>query len=487
MSDAEATSIRETLLRQCLAADPAPWYPKDYAENSGVDRESLYGPLNDLRSANLVQLTEWVRGRGQGYVITPLGREALNDPGFLAQVRDGKTPSQPLAKAEPAAPATRFDIGEVARKAFFSASQPRIVPILLLANLVMFAVSFGVAYRSGVGAWHFLGSGDPIALDKSGAVTVEDLARGEWWRLGTSCFLHYGLLHLTLNMFSLVLLSRVESLWGPGRYLVLFLMCGICGNCVGIFFRPAENEKVFCLAGASGALWGVMASQAVWLLLHRSHLPPDQVRRWAQQLFFTLVLNVGVSMLPNVSAAAHIGGGVAGAIAAVFLQMHRYGTTLQRAVAGLTLALIPTIFLLGLATAFEYDHRLQPYLMKVHREQIDGRLGKLPLSLDELEPKAEKLHLQESAKRDSAELSRVRDGLRGLVKQAKEARDWLDKWSPVSGAKGLKERGLALVNALIPYAEALDTYAGGVAVENMNELRNNWREARLAWTQSMGK
>lgn len=256
MSDADATPLRETLLRQCLTADPTPWYPKEYAQSSGADRDSLYGPLNDLRAANLVQLTEWIRGKGQGYVITPLGKEVLSDPVFLAQLRDGKPPAQSVVKAEPAAAATRFEIGEIARKAFYSPGQPRIVPLLLLANLIMFAVSLVVANRAGVGAWHFMGSGDPIALDKAGAVTVEDLARGEWWRLITSCFLHFGLLHLTLNMFSLVLLSRVESLWGSGRYLVLFLMCGICGNCVGIYFRPAENDKIFCLAGASGALWG---------------------------------------------------------------------------------------------------------------------------------------------------------------------------------------------------------------------------------------
>ena len=45
MSDEFTTPVRETLLRQCLAADPGPWYPKDYAEKTGTDRESLYGPL----------------------------------------------------------------------------------------------------------------------------------------------------------------------------------------------------------------------------------------------------------------------------------------------------------------------------------------------------------------------------------------------------------------------------------------------------------
>ena len=101
MSDAETTPIRETLLRQCLAADPAPWYPKEYAQTSGVNRDSLYGPLNDLRVANLVQLTEWIRGKGQGYVITPLGREVLADPVALGQLRDGKPPAAPAQRLSP--------------------------------------------------------------------------------------------------------------------------------------------------------------------------------------------------------------------------------------------------------------------------------------------------------------------------------------------------------------------------------------------------
>ncbi len=447
----------------------------------------MYGPLNDLRTANLVQLTEWIRGKGQGYVITPLGKEVLGDPLFLAQLREGKPTAKPTPVAETPTATTRFDLGEVARRAFYFPGQARITPLLILANLVMFAISLAVAYHDGVGAWHFLKSGDPVVLQKVGAVTADDLARGDWWRLVTNCFLHFGLLHLTVNMVSLAVLWRVEVLWGAGRFLILYLTCGICGSCAGIYFNPGDVHKVVCLAGASGALWGVMASGAIWLALHYSHLAPQDVRRWVQQLFFTLLLNVGVNMLPSVSVSAHVGGAVAGAIAAVLLQMHRFGPAPRRAVAGLLLALLPTLFLLGLATAFEYDHRLQPFLVRVNQEQIDAKIGKLPNSLDELEPKADKLHLQAADKRDPGELSHVRDGLRGLVKQAKEGHDWLDKWTPVGSAKALREKGLAMVDALIPYAEALDTYAGGVVVENLNELRKNWQDARLGWTQAMSK
>jgi membrane associated rhomboid family serine protease len=489
MPDEPTTNIRETLLRQILATEPGAWYLKDHSDTAGIDPETLYGPLNDLRVASLVQLTEWVQGKGQGYIITPLGKEVLNDPVFLNELRDGRiTQAAPAPeKASDRPIATRFDLGEAARRAFFYGAPVRVVPILIIANLVMFTVSFAVAYRTGVPAGRFLGGGDVLALHKVGAVGADDLAKGEWWRLITSCFLHFGLLHLTLNMFSLGLMSRVEGLWGSGRFLVLYLTCGLCGSCTGVFYNPGDETKIVYLAGASGALWGVMISEAVWLLLHRSHLPPGDVRRWLQQLFFTLLLNVGVSMLPGVSASAHFGGGIAGAFASILLQMHRFGSPGKRALAGFLLAMLPTIYLLGLATAFEYDSRLQPFMVKVYREQIDARLGKLPVAMDDLEPKAEKLFLQESAKRDPAELSRVRDGLSGLTKQAKEAREWVERSAPVGSAKPMRERGLEMIDALIPYAESLDKQAGGVVVAEINDQRKKWQDARVAWTQVVGK
>ena len=60
-----------------------------------------------------------------------------------------------------------------------------------------------------------------------------------------------------------------------------------------MFYNPGTVERAVYLAGASGALWGVMASEAVWLIRNRSHLPPSQVRQWLQQIFFTLLLNLG--------------------------------------------------------------------------------------------------------------------------------------------------------------------------------------------------
>ena len=489
MSDIAATSLRETLLRQCLAADPNPWYPKDYAEANGLDRESLYAPLNDLRLAGLVQLTDWVAGKGQGYVVTMLGRDVLSDPAALAQLRDGMPVTGPPAAPAPAASSatTAFDIGEAARRAFFTPGQVRVVPMLIFINVLAFGASLAVAARSGVDMMEFLGRGSPIVLERAGALTAQGIARGEWWRLITNIFLHYGLMHLLLNMTSLFLARRVEAFWGSGRFLALYLISGVCGSCVAVYYNPGEGGNINVLAGASGALWGVMTSEVVWLFLNRSHLPPDGIRLWTRQLMFMLLLNVGVSMLPNVSAAAHFGGGITGILAAFLLRVHKYGPGHKRSMAGALLAFLPTLFLLGLSVAMESDRRLQPYLAAVYREQITDRVGRLPGLLAEYEPQADALFAQDSARRDQAEVSKVRDGLQGLVKRSKEAGEWTRKSSPVDYAKPMRERGLALVDALVPFAEALDKQAGGEVVGNMNELRSNWQQARVGWEKVIEK
>jgi rhomboid protease GluP len=489
MSDSAATSLRETILRQVLASDPGPWYPSDYARSAGLNREGLYAPLNDLRVAGLVQLTEWIAGKGQGYVLTMLGREVLSDPAALTQLGDAQMIApRPTASTDAAGgTATTFDIGEAARRAYYEAGRVRVVPVLMLINIVAFTGSFAVAARSGFDPWDFLGKGGPLVLEKVGALSVTDIAKGEWWRLLTNCFLHYGLMHLVLNMTSLFLARRVEALWGSGRFLVLYLICGVCGSCVAVWFNPGDGGKVMVLAGASGALWGVMTSAIVWLLLNRSHLPPEQVRQWISQLSFTLLLNIGVSMLPQVSAAAHFGGGIAGILAAFLLRVHKFGPVTKRSMAGVLLAFLPTIFLIGLSTAMATDPRLQPFLAEEYREEIGEHVGKLPGALAPLEVEADRLFALESSKRDPAEVKKVREGLHGLLKQAHDAGEWAKKSDPVDYAKPVKEKGIALVDAIVPFAEALEKQAGGETVANMNDLRKNWQDARSAWDKVTAK
>jgi hypothetical protein len=135
----------------------------------------------------------------------------------------------------------------------------------------------------------------------------------------------------------------------------------------------------------------------------------------------------------------------------------------------------------------ESDRRLQPFLADVYREQITDRVGRLPGVLADYEPKADALFVQESAKRDPDEVAKVREGLQGLVKQAQEAADWTKKTSPVDHAKPMREKGLSLVDAIVPFAQALEKQAGGEVVQNINDLRNNYQIAKAAWDKAVAK
>jgi rhomboid protease GluP len=487
MSD-PAESLRETILRQCEAASPSPWYPKLYAEQAGADREALYGPLNDLRLANLVELTEWVEGKGQGYLITPLGREVLADPLFLSQLRAGKNAPAPAPTSGPEPQPTgetRFERGEAARSAFFLPGRARVVPVLLAVNLLAFVASVVYAVGEGVPFGRFIAGGDSIALNKFGGLSAPGLAKGEWWRLVTSTFLHFGIMHLAMNMFTLYLLRRVEVLWGSGRFLVLYLICGLCGSCAGIYYHPTDGDKFVVLGGASGALWGAMMSEVGWLVLNRSHLPPSDVRQALQNILLTLFLNVGVSMLPNVSAAAHFGGGLAGFLCALLLQLHRFGPPTQRTSAGMLLALIPTICLLALSAAMVNDPRLQPFVVKEFRRQVDERVGRLPPAFEPLEKRADVLHNQASDRRDRAEVESLRSDLRGLVAQAKDTAEWLNRVDPPDPAKSLKDKAAKLVETLTGYAEALEKRAGDGA--DVAGPRKAYQEAKVAWDTAISK
>src|SRR5512144_606640 len=66
------------VLRWVAAAKGEPWFPSRHAAQTGGDRDALDEPLAALRDAGLVRVEAWVRGQGQGYVLTPEGCEAVS-------------------------------------------------------------------------------------------------------------------------------------------------------------------------------------------------------------------------------------------------------------------------------------------------------------------------------------------------------------------------------------------------------------------------
>jgi len=114
------------------------------------------------------------------------------------------------------------------------------------------------------------------------------------------------------------------------------------------------NGASLLLAGASGAIWGLMTSLLAWLLLNRDRLPPALVADWSRKLGLMFLLNIGVSFIPGVSWAGHLGGGLAGFISAGLANAWRLGDPLRRGAAIVMLILLPVACIVALAAAMKY-------------------------------------------------------------------------------------------------------------------------------------
>jgi membrane associated rhomboid family serine protease len=157
------------------------------------------------------------------------------------------------------------------------------------------------------------------AIDSSGQVI--GVAEGEWWRLITAAFLHYGPLHLGMNMLVLWFIGpALEDYLGHGRYALLYLVSGLAGSAGALIWSSGAPT-----VGASGAIWGLMGAALV--------LEARRIYVFGGQALGLVVLNLALTFLiPGISIGGHIGGLIGGALAILAF------TTLRRTPALATLA-----------------------------------------------------------------------------------------------------------------------------------------------------
>jgi membrane associated rhomboid family serine protease len=127
---------------------------------------------------------------------------------------------------------------------------------------------------------------------------------GQYGRLITAAFLHYGLLHIAFNMMALLMIGPfLERLLGWWRFGSIYLLAAL-GSSVAVY---AFDSRYVAAAGASGAIYGLFA--AALILVRELQLNP-------QWLIGTIVLNfVFTFSVPGISKLGHIGGFVVGGAA----------------------------------------------------------------------------------------------------------------------------------------------------------------------------
>jgi len=141
-----------------------------------------------------------------------------------------------------------------------------------------------------------------------GALYGPLVATGDWERLITAAFLHYGPIHLGMNMLALWWIGRPLENWlGPVRYLLLYLVAGLAGSAGALIANPTAVT-----VGASGAIFGILGAAIV--------LERQQTYVLGGSAITLLVVNLAFTFaVPGISIGGHLGGLAGGALAILAL------------------------------------------------------------------------------------------------------------------------------------------------------------------------
>jgi rhomboid protease GluP len=177
---------------------------------------------------------------------------------------------------------------------------------ILLACLIVF-VQFGLSQSTDDYGSNYL---------EAGAATPALVATGQWWRLLTANFVHFGFFHILMNGIGIYYLGpRLEFELGLRRYLTLFLVSGTVGGAFAVLLYPPYVS----MAGASGGLFGMLgAYMAIGVRSGQGlgdYFQSPAGRSMGSILLINLVYGL---VVPQISLAGHIGGFLAGLCLCLF-------------------------------------------------------------------------------------------------------------------------------------------------------------------------
>ena len=190
------------------------------------------------------------------------------------------------------------------RRASFEGTGAIVTKILVALNVGIYLLELGLGGKT---------DGTNNRIYEEGALYGPLVANGDWWRLFTSMFLHYGPIHLALNMFALWFFGgAVEQVLGRGRYLLLYLVSGLAGSAGALLLSQPNSITV----GASGAIFGILGAALVLERQRTYVLGGGAVGIIVINLVFTFAI-------PGISIGGHLGGLAGGALG--ILALSRFG------------------------------------------------------------------------------------------------------------------------------------------------------------------
>ena len=169
------------------------------------------------------------------------------------------------------------------------------------------------------------------------AVNRYFIVHGEYYRLITGIFLHNGVIHLMCNMYSLYVIgTQLESFLGRVKYLTVYLLSGLAGSVLSIFFSNSFS------VGASGAIFGLLGSLLYFGYYYRVYLDSVIKSQIIPLIIFNLMLGF---MLRGIDNWAHIGGLIGGIFSTMAVGI-KYKSEKYEIVNGIILYSVYILFIL---------------------------------------------------------------------------------------------------------------------------------------------
>lgn len=176
--------------------------------------------------------------------------------------------------------------------------RPTVVVLILIAlNIAMFVAEVRFGGSTNPRTLHRLGALEPLAIRFG----------GEYWRMLTSLFLHYGPLHLLFNLYALLVIGPgLERIVGPVRFAAYYLLAGLGSSTGVLLLKLRDLSRAEQLVGASGCVLGIVGVWAGYLLRHRNE--PFAGRR-LRNIILVVAVQIAFDLsTPQVSMAAHLSG-----------------------------------------------------------------------------------------------------------------------------------------------------------------------------------
>lgn len=193
-------------------------------------------------------------------------------------------------------------------------NKPLITIGLIGINVIMYIIT---AYMSFVYAGGSIFNSDIEVLILLGAKVNDLISGGEYFRLISAMFLHGGLMHLAVNMYSLYAIGpMVERVYGKKKYLAIYFLAGICSSIFSYSFSTSVS------IGASGAIFGLLGAVLVFAIKSKGKTGIGFIKSILSVIFINIIIGI---TLPNIDNFAHMGGLVGGLIISFLVSFRNEG------------------------------------------------------------------------------------------------------------------------------------------------------------------